>query len=199
MAHAFYGLPNVKVVISIHEAKSVHCKKNCSVHWAAYRNCCHRRRFRCLSGAGEAAFDDEELKVALGLNSANSINSAVCWRRFATTLKLLRSCRRGAQPAGCFGTKRKLRRFDGGLLAKSLGLPVKRFIAATNVTIPCHVSCTTVSGPPKRLRRVIQRDGRESAEQLAACGRVVRRKIWQLKELGYAAVDDETRNRQCVS
>ncbi len=39
---------------------------------------------------------------------------------------------------------------------------------------------------------VIQRDGRESAKQLAACGRVVPTKIWQLKELGYAAVDDET-------
>ncbi len=54
VAHAFYGLPNVKVVILIHEAKSVHCKKTVLYVGRQYRNCCHRRRFRCLSGAGEA-------------------------------------------------------------------------------------------------------------------------------------------------
>lgn len=35
VAHAFYGLPNVNVVILIRAAKSAHCKKNCFVRWGA--------------------------------------------------------------------------------------------------------------------------------------------------------------------
>ncbi len=137
--------------------------------------------------------------MALGLNSANSINISRLLRRFATTLKQLRSCRRKRATSGCLGAKRKLRRFDGGSAGEALGLPVKRFIAATNVNDTVPVSCTTVSGHPKRLRRRYPTRGRESAEQLAACGRVVPPQNRQLKELGYAAVDDETTQQTMVS
>ncbi len=141
------------------------------------------------------AFDDEELKVALGLNSANSINisrllAQICYY-FEAVAQLPQEARNQlvvSVPSGNFGD------LTAGLLAKSLGLPVKRFIAATNVndTVPRFLHDGQWS-PQSDSGDVIQRDGRESAEQLArvwkSCSAA---KIWQLKELGYAAVDDET-------
>lgn len=35
VAHAFYGLKNVRVVILIRTARLAHYRKNCSVHWVA--------------------------------------------------------------------------------------------------------------------------------------------------------------------
>ncbi|XNM89485.1 threonine synthase [Escherichia coli] len=139
------------------------------------------------------AFDDEELKVALGLNSANSINISRLLAQIATTLKQLRSCRRTRNqlvvsvPSGNFGD------LTAGLLAKSLGLPVKRFIAATNVndTVPRFLhdgqwSPKATQATLSNAMDVSQPNNWPRVEEL------FRRKIWQLKELGYAAVDDET-------
>lgn len=85
------------------------------------------------------AFDDEELKAALGLNSANSINisrllAQICYY-FEAVAQLPQDARNQlvvSVPSGNFGD------LTAGLLAKSLGLPVKRFIAATNAndTVP---------------------------------------------------------------
>lgn len=85
------------------------------------------------------AFDDEELKAALGLNSANSINisrllAQICYY-FEAVAQLPQEARNQlvvSVPSGNFGD------LTAGLLAKSLGLPVKRFIAATNAndTVP---------------------------------------------------------------
>lgn len=79
------------------------------------------------------------MKVALGLNSANSINisrllAQICYY-FEAVAQLPQEARNQlvvSVPSGNFGD------LTAGLLAKSLGLPVKRFIAATNVndTVP---------------------------------------------------------------
>lgn len=85
------------------------------------------------------AFDDRELKDALHLNSANSINisrllAQICYY-FEAVAQLPQEARNQlviSVPSGNFGD------LTAGLLAKSLGLPVKRFIAATNAndTVP---------------------------------------------------------------
>ena len=79
------------------------------------------------------------------------------------------------------------------ILAKSLGLPVKRFIAATNVndTVPRFLhdgqwSPKATQATLSNAMDVSQPNNWPRVEEL------FRRKIWQLKELGYAAVDDET-------
>ena len=55
VAHAFYGLPNVKVVILYPRGKisPLQEKLFCTLG-GNIETVCHRRRFRCLSGAGEA-------------------------------------------------------------------------------------------------------------------------------------------------
>jgi len=140
------------------------------------------------------AFDDEELKVALGLNSANSINisrllAQICYY-FEAVAQLPQEARNQlviSVPSGNFGD------LTAGLLAKSLGLPVKRFIAATNVndTVPRFLA--EGEWAPKATQATLsnamdvsQPNNWPRVEEL------FRRKIWRLNELGYAAVDDAT-------
>ena len=94
-------------------------------------------------------------------------------------------------PSGNFGD------LTAGLLAKSLGLPVKRFLAATNVndTVPRFLhdgqwSPKATQATLSNAMDVSQPNNWPRVEEL------FRRKIWQLKELGYAAVDDET--KMCI-
>ena len=63
------------------------------------------------------AFDDEELKAALGLNSANSSTSAVCWRICYYFRSGWRSCRR-TQSIWWFPVPAGTSSVTAGLLAK---------------------------------------------------------------------------------
>ena len=88
------------------------------------------------------AFDDEELRTAIGLNSANSINisrllAQVCYY-FEAAAQLSQAERENlvvSVPSGNFGN------LTAGLIAKTLGLPIKRFIASTNAndTVPRYL------------------------------------------------------------
>ena len=140
VAHAFYGLPNVKVVILYPRGKisplqeKLFCTLGGNIETVAIDG-----DFDACQALVKQAFDDEELKVALGLNSANSINisrllAQICYY-FEAVAQLPQEARNQlvvSVPSGNFGD------LTAGLLAKSLGLPVKRFIAATNVndTVP---------------------------------------------------------------
>ncbi|OEM19179.1 threonine synthase, partial [Escherichia coli] len=88
------------------------------------------------------AFDDAELRQTIGLNSANSINisrllAQVCYY-FEAVAQLPKAARDNlvvSVPSGNFGN------LTAGLIAKSLGLPIKRFVASTNVndTVPRYL------------------------------------------------------------
>ncbi|MDU4364797.1 MAG: threonine synthase [Klebsiella oxytoca] len=169
VAHAFYGLPNVKVVILYPRGKisplqeKLFCTLGGNIETVAIDG-----DFDACQALVKQAFDDEELKAALGLNSANSINIS----------RLLAQI--------CYY-------FEAGLLAKSLGLPIKRFIAATNAndTVPRFLqdgnwSPKATQATLSNAMDVSQPNNWPRVEEL------FRRKIWRLNELGYAAVDDET-------
>ena len=195
VAHAFYGLNNIKVVILYPRGKisplqeKLFCTLGGNIETVAIDG-----DFDACQALVKQAFDDEELKVALGLNSANSINisrllaqicyyfEAVAQLPVETRDKLVVSV-----PSGNFGD------LTAGLLAKSLGLPVKRFIAATNAndTVPRFLAegqwqpKTTVATLSNAMD-VSQPNNWPRVEEL------FRRKGWALSDLGYEAVSDET-------
>ncbi|WP_028108652.1 threonine synthase [Ferrimonas futtsuensis] len=144
VADAFYGLDNIKVVILYPEGRISPLQEKMF--------CTLGSNIQTLSVAGsfddcqslvKAAFEDEPLKKAIGLNSANSINIArllaqICYY-FEAVAQLPQERRHQAVisvPSGNFGN------LTAGLLAKAMGLPVKRFIAATNSndTVPRYLS-----------------------------------------------------------
>ncbi len=195
VAHAFYGMKNVRVVILYPRGKisplqeKLFCTLGGNIETVAVDG-----DFDACQALVKQAFDDEELKQALGLNSANSINisrllAQICYY-FEAVAQLPQEARNQlviSVPSGNFGD------LTAGLLAKSLGLPVKRFIAATNVndTVPRYLQSgewtpkATVATLSNAMD-VSQPNNWPRVEEL------FRRKIWQLKELGYAAVDEET-------
>lgn len=194
VAHAFYGLDNVQVVILYPEGKisplqeKLFCTLGKNIHTVAIKD-----DFDACQAMVKHAFDDEELKKALYLNSANSINisrllAQICYY-FEAVAQIPAEKREQlviSVPSGNFGD------LTAGLLAKSMGLPVKRFIAATNVndTVPRylidgkwtpHQTVATLSN----AMDVSQPNNWPRIEEL------FRRKGWSLKELGYGAVSDE--------
>jgi threonine synthase len=195
VAHAFYGLKNVRVVILYPRGKisplqeKLFCTLGGNIETVAVEG-----DFDACQALVKQAFDDEPLKQQLGLNSANSINisrllAQICYY-FEAVAQLPQEARNQlvvSVPSGNFGD------LTAGLLAKALGLPVKRFIAATNVndTVPRylesgewspHSTCATLSN----AMDVSQPNNWPRVEEL------FRRKTWRLSDLGYAAVDDET-------
>ena len=195
VAHAFYGMENVRVVILYPQGKisalqeKLFCTLGGNIETIAIDG-----DFDTCQSLVKQAFDDEELKKAIGLNSANSINisrllAQICYY-FEAVAQLPQEQRNQlvvSVPSGNFGD------LTAGLLAKSLGLPIKRFIAATNAndTVPRflgngawqpNATVATLSN----AMDVSQPNNWPRVEEL------FRRKTWRLTDLAYGAVSDET-------
>jgi len=195
VAHAFHGMKNVRVVILYPKGKisplqeKLFCTLGDNIHTVAIDG-----DFDQCQALVKQAFDDEELKHELKLNSANSINisrllAQICYY-FEAVAQLPQEARNQlviSVPSGNFGD------LTAGLLAKSLGLPIKRFIAATNAndTVPRFLANgewapkTTVATLSNAMD-VSQPNNWPRVEEL------YRRKIWKLKDLGFGAVSDDT-------
>ncbi|MFZ4211341.1 threonine synthase [Pantoea endophytica] len=195
VAHAFYGMENVRVVILYPQGKisplqeKLFCTLGGNIETIAVEG-----DFDACQALVKQAFDDEELKKAIGLNSANSINisrllAQICYY-FEAVAQLPQEKRNQlvvSVPSGNFGD------LTAGLLAKSLGLPIKRFIAATNAndTVPRflgngawqpNATVATLSN----AMDVSQPNNWPRVEEL------FRRKTWRLTDLACGAVTDET-------
>ncbi|MER5024607.1 threonine synthase [Providencia stuartii] len=194
VAHAFYRLNNVQVVILYPEGKisplqeKLFCTLGENIHTVAIKD-----DFDACQALVKQSFDDEALKKALHLNSANSINisrllAQICYY-FEAVAQIPAEKREQlviSVPSGNFGD------LTAGLLAKSLGLPIKRFIAATNVndTVPRYLE----GGEWKPHQTVATLSNAMDVSQPNNWPRIeelFRRKGWSLKELGYGAVTDE--------
>ena len=95
------------------------------------------------------AFLDKELSERRGLTSANSINIARLVPQMFYYFEAARSLPEGAEPvfvvpSGNFGN------LTAGLFARAMGLPVKAFVAATNIndTVPLFLSGSAYSPKP---------------------------------------------------
>ena len=143
VAHAFYGLENIDVVILYPKGKisPLQEKLFCTLG-GNIRTIAINADFDACQALVKQAFDDAELRQAIGLNSANSINisrllAQVCYY-FEAAAHLPKEQRENlvvSVPSGNFGN------LTAGLIAKTLGLPIKRFIAATNAndTVPRYL------------------------------------------------------------
>ncbi|EKO3687032.1 threonine synthase [Vibrio metschnikovii] len=143
VAHAFYGMPNINVVILYPKGKisplqeKLFCTLGGNIHTIAVNG-----DFDACQALVKQAFDDAELRQQIGLNSANSINisrlmAQICYY-FEAVAQLSKAERENlviSVPSGNFGN------LTAGLFAKAMGLPVKRFIAATNAndTVPRYL------------------------------------------------------------
>lgn len=143
VAHAFHGLDNIEVVILYPKGKisplqeKLFCTLGGNIRTVAING-----DFDDCQALVKQAFDDAELRQAIGLNSANSINisrllAQVCYY-FEAVAQLPKAKRDQvvvSVPSGNFGN------LTAGLIAKWLGLPIKRFVASTNAndTVPRYL------------------------------------------------------------
>ncbi|MBD2814586.1 threonine synthase [Xenorhabdus sp. Flor] len=193
VAHAFYGLDNVQVVILYPEGKisplqeKLFCTLGGNIHTVAVQG-----DFDACQALVKQSFDDEELKKALHLNSANSINisrllAQICYY-FEAVAQIPTEKREQlviSVPSGNFGN------LTAGLLAKSMGLPVRRFIAATNVndTVPRYLAEGTWQ-PNQTVATLSNAMDVSQPNNWPRIEELFRRKGWSFSELGNGVVDD---------
>ncbi|QIQ20850.1 threonine synthase [Zophobihabitans entericus] len=194
VAHAFYHLPNIRVVILYPNGKisplqeKLFCTLGDNIHTIAIDG-----DFDACQALVKNAFDDQELKSAIGLNSANSINisrlmAQICYY-FEAYAQLNAQQRKNlviSVPSGNFGD------LTAGLLAKTMGLPIKRFIAATNAndTVPRYLE-TGVWEPHATVATLSNAMDVSQPNNWPRIEEIFKRENWALKSLSHGAVNDE--------
>ncbi|MEH0742154.1 threonine synthase [Vibrio cholerae] len=194
VAHAFYGMEDINVVILYPKGKisplqeKLFCTLGQNIHTVAIDG-----DFDACQALVKQAFDDAALREEIGLNSANSINisrlmAQICYY-FEAAAQLSNAERENlviSVPSGNFGN------LTAGLLAKALGLPIKRFIAATNAndTVPRYLETGQWDPKPtvattSNAMDVSQPNNWPRIEELC------RVKEWGLETLGKGAVSDD--------
>lgn len=195
VAHAFYGLQNVRVVILYPRGKisslqeKLFCTLGGNIDTVAIDG-----DFDACQTLVKQSFDDTEIRQKVNLNSANSINISRLLAQICYYFEAVAQCpqkRRDqlviAVPSGNFGN------LTAGLLAKSLGLPIKRFIAATNAndTVPRFLSSGKWQINPTVATLSNAMDV-SAPNNWPRVEELFRRKKWSLQDLAYGAVSDKT-------
>ena len=193
VAHAFYGLENIDVVILYPKGKisPLQEKLFCTLG-GNIRTIAINADFDACQALVKQAFDDAELRQAIGLNSANSINisrllAQVCYY-FEAAAQLPKEKRENlvvSVPSGNFGN------LTAGLIAKTLGLPIKRFIAATNAndTVPRYLNSGNWS-PNATVATLSNAMDVSRPNNWPRVEELFKRNGWALTELHSAAISD---------
>ncbi|WP_314791728.1 threonine synthase [Aggregatibacter aphrophilus] len=193
VAHAFYGLENIDVVILYPKGKisPLQEKLFCTLG-GNIRTIAINADFDACQALVKQAFDDAELRQAIGLNSANSINisrllAQVCYY-FEAAAQLPKEKRENlvvSVPSGNFGN------LTAGLIAKTLGLPIKRFIAATNAndTVPRYLHNGNWS-PNATVATLSNAMDVSRPNNWPRVEELFKRNGWALSELHSAAISD---------
>ncbi|WP_109128502.1 threonine synthase [Aggregatibacter segnis] len=193
VAHAFYGLENIDVVILYPKGKisPLQEKLFCTLG-GNIRTIAINADFDACQALVKQAFDDAELRQAIGLNSANSINisrllAQVCYY-FEAAAQLPKEQRKNlvvSVPSGNFGN------LTAGLIAKTLGLPIKRFIAATNAndTVPRYLHSGNWS-PNATVATLSNAMDVSRPNNWPRVEELFKRNGWALNELHSAAISD---------
>ncbi|WAJ71078.1 threonine synthase [Catenovulum adriaticum] len=143
VAHAFHGLSQIQVVILYPKGMVSPLQEK---QFATLGDNIHTVEidgaFDDCQALVKDAFDDQQIKDELHLNSANSINIArlmaqVCYY-FEAIAQLPKDKQKDAVisvPSGNFGN------LAAAMIAQAMGLPIKRFVASTNAndTVPRYL------------------------------------------------------------
>ncbi|QIE01929.1 threonine synthase [Buchnera aphidicola] len=195
VAHAFYKMQNVRVIILYPKGKISYLQEKLF--------CTLGENIKTISINGsfddcqklvKEAFNDKKLKELIGLNSANSINisrllAQICY--YFEAFSLLSEKKRKnlviSVPCGNFGN------LTAGLLSKALGLPIKSFIACTNSndTVPRFLS-SGIWSPNKTISTISNAMDISQPNNWPRIEELFNRKQWNLKELRFGSVSDET-------
>lgn len=208
VAHAFYGLQNIYVIILYPRGKisilqeKFFCTLGDNIFTISIDG-----DFDMCQDLVKKAFLDDELQRMLNLNSANSINISrilgqICYY-FEAVSKLPQDiCNKLviSVPSGNFGN------LTAGLFAQSCGLPVKRFIAATNLndtvprflkhgywnplpTVSTFSNAMDISRPNNwpRIKELFNRENKSIQELGYGCvdDQLTKKTVRDLAELGY--------------
>lgn len=194
VAHAFYGMKNVRVIILYPKGKISELQEKLF--------CTLGKNITTISINGsfddcqklvKEAFNDNTLKISIGLNSANSINisrllAQICYyfEAFSLISEKQRKNLVIAVPCGNFGN------LTAGLLSKSLGLPIKSFIACTNAndTVPRFLH-TGNWNPKETVSTISNAMDISRPNNWPRIEELFYRKKWNLKELKFGSVSDE--------
>ncbi|AWH90578.1 threonine synthase [Buchnera aphidicola (Melanaphis sacchari)] len=194
VAHAFYGMKNIRVIILYPKGKISTLQEQLF--------CTLGKNIKTISINGsfddcqklvKKAFDDRKLKKLIGLNSANSINisrllAQICYyfEAFSLISEKQKKNLVIAVPCGNFGN------LTAGLLAKSMGLPIKSFIACTNSndTVPRFLN-TGKWDPHKTVSTISNAMDISQPNNWPRIEELFRRKQWNLKELRFGSVSDD--------
>ncbi|MBB1269222.1 threonine synthase [Shewanella sp. SR44-3] len=143
VADAFFGLDKVQVVVLYPKGKiSLLQEKMFTTLGKNIHTIAVESDFDACQDLVKQSFEDAELRQTLGLNSANSINISRLLAQICYYFEAVAQVRQYSDkdivvsvPSGNFGN------LTAGLFAKAMGLPIARFIAATNSndTVPRYL------------------------------------------------------------
>ncbi|WP_028767505.1 threonine synthase [Shewanella fidelis] len=143
VADAFYGLDNINVVVLYPKGKiSVLQEKMFTTLGDNIHTVAVQSDFDACQALVKQSFEDLDIRDGLHLNSANSINISRLLAQICYYFEAVAQFKQQndsdpviAVPSGNFGN------LTAGLFAKAMGLPVKRFVAATNSndTVPRYL------------------------------------------------------------
>ena len=194
VAHAFYGIENIDVVVLYPKGKiSLLQEKLFSTLGGNIHTLAVEGTFDDCQALVKQAFDDSQLRQAVGLNSANSINisrlmAQICYyfEAFAQLPKTQRHNTVVSVPSGNFGN------LTAGLLAKAMGLPVKRFIAATNLndTVPRYLAEGEWQ-PQPTIATLSNAMDVSAPNNWPRIEELVKRQGWSLEQLAAVSVDEQ--------
>ncbi|MGI4816772.1 MAG: threonine synthase [Janthinobacterium lividum] len=194
VAHAFYCMNNIRVVILYPKGRisvlqeKLFCTLGKNIHTIAIDG-----SFDDCQYLVKQSFNDKKLKEKIGLNSANSINisrllAQICY--YFEAFALIPSKHHNnvviSVPCGNFGN------LTAGLIAKSLGLPIKSFIAATNAndTVPRFLN-NGVWKPNKTISTISNAMDISAPNNWPRVEELFRRKNWNLHTLKSESISDK--------
>ena len=151
VAHGFYNVPGIKVVLLYPSAKVSQIQEQQLTTMGGNIQALEiKGNFDDCQTLVKQAITDSDLNKTLNLSSANSINIARLIPQsfyylyaYAQIKKINKKPLAICVPSGNFGN------LTAGLIAKKMGLPIKKFIAATNANDPFPIFLQTGRFKPK--------------------------------------------------